>query len=172
MLDIIPSIKEVCLVNEYRTAFERLITLNTNYHLTANKTSRKRISREMELAGRQLVQITEILSKQNRFYTAEAMKIRELTREPTCSDLFNHYTGKDLVEEGERLTKEQEEKTGAFKFRVKWLLIKKEVNKKENRGLAERFFMKKTTFVERLVAYIRNSGLENYWTNHPNDLNI
>jgi hypothetical protein len=150
-----------CLKADYKSAFEKLKNLNVRYCSCNNKKRGKKIKDEMIEAGRQLVQIAEMLSTQNREYTIIALRKDPQYdgHEPTCYELAIHYVGKD-----------GDKNSGAFKFKKKWLKIREGIDSSENEKDAFDLFMKKPTFAEKLVAFIRLGKLDAYWKNHVEDL--
>lgn len=161
----IPTLETTCqcLKADYKSAFERLKHLNVRYYSCNNKKRGKKIKDEMVEAGRQLVQIAEMLSTQNREYTLTALKkdLKYDGHEPTCMELAMHYVGED-----------GDKNTGSFKFKKKWLKIREGVDSLKNEKDAFDLFMKKPTFAEKLVAFIRLGKLDAYWKNHVEDLEV
>jgi hypothetical protein len=104
---------------------------------------------------REMVQVVEMLSQANWFFTEQWLKKQGIDRDPNCDDLATHYiTGDGINSSGREL------------FKKKWPFIWREVISSKNNYYAGLTFGHKPNLFECYEQYIFCGGLESFWDRH------
>lgn len=150
--------KIICLKCEYDRAEQSLINLNIQLSGAKNAEEFSNLLDKAKQVIRVMVQLVEMLSWENKHYTAEELKKRGEAREPNCDDLLTHYVVPSKLGIGQL--------AGADLFPLKWPFIWDEIQSPLNRYYAAQTFGADPDIFEMYHQYVFHGGLESFWKRH------